>query len=59
MTSSTLRKAQRTIRNESRQRRGGGVVLGESALITRGEAAAGVRGLETLPDEEPSPEFAA
>ena len=55
----TLRKAQRTIRNEFRQKRGSGIVLGESALVTREEAGAGVRGLEKLLDEEPSPEFAA
>ena len=54
----TLRKAQRTIRNEFRQKRGGGVVLGESAIVTN-EEAAGVRGLENLLGEEPSPEFAA
>ena len=55
----TLRKAQRTIRDEFRQKRGGGNVLGESALLTREEADAGVHGLEKLLDDEPTPEFAA
>ncbi len=55
----TLRKAQKTIRNEFRQKRGSGVVLGESALVTREEASAGVRGLDKLLDEEPSTDFTA
>ncbi len=54
-----VRKAQKAIRNEFRQKRGGGSVLGESALMSREDVATGVHGLERVLDNEPTPEFAA
>ncbi len=54
-----VRKAQRAIRDEFRQKRGGGVTLGESALMSRDDVAAGVHGLEKVLGNEPTPEFAA
>ncbi len=54
-----VRKAQRAIRDEFTQKRGGGTVLGESALMSREDISAGVHGLESLLGKEPTPEFAA
>ena len=54
-----VRKAQKAIRDEFRQKRGGGAVLGESALMSREDIAAGVHGLERVLGNEPTPEFAA
>lgn len=53
----TVRKAQKAIRDEFRQKRGGGQIVGGSALLTREEAEAGMHGLELVLDREPSPEF--
>jgi DNA-directed RNA polymerase specialized sigma24 family protein len=54
----TERKAIDVVRREGRVRRGGGRVLGESALD--GLAASGSEyGLGQIPDREPTPEFAA
>jgi RNA polymerase sigma factor (sigma-70 family) len=51
----TVRKAIDTIRQQSRQKRGGGQVLGESALVvgagTEGEGLAEVLSREPTPDE--------
>jgi DNA-directed RNA polymerase specialized sigma24 family protein len=51
----TVRKALDTIRQQSRQKRGGGQVLGESALLvgagTEGEGLAEVLSREPTPDE--------
>ena len=52
-------KWRQSIRYEHRLKRGGGTVVGESALLTPEEIAAGVRGLEKLLDTEPTPEFTA
>ena len=54
-----VRKAKKTVRDEFRQKRGGGAVLGESALMSREDVAAGVHGLERVLGNEPTPEFAA
>ncbi len=55
----TVRKASHAIRDEFRQKRGGGKLVGESALLNREEAQAGARGLEMVLDREPTPEFVA
>jgi DNA-directed RNA polymerase specialized sigma24 family protein len=52
----TARKAVDLVTHERRQRRGGGAVRGESALLGRPEAEPG---LEQVLGREPSPEFAA
>jgi DNA-directed RNA polymerase specialized sigma24 family protein len=54
----TARKAQRLVRAEHRQKRGGGRVQGESALTPPGEPGAGA-GLDWAADDGPTPEFAA
>ncbi|MCY2968415.1 MAG: ECF-type sigma factor [Planctomycetota bacterium] len=53
----TVRKAQKAVRDEFRQKRGGGHVVGGSVFLTREEAESGMRGLEMVLDREPSPEF--
>jgi len=53
----TDRKALNLIRNERRQKRGGGAVKGESALLNGKDSASG--GLEQVAGREPTPEFAA
>jgi len=54
----TVRKALHFVRDAHRQKRGGGQVLGESALLH--DAAGGeASGLEQVLGREPSPEFAA
>lgn len=55
----TVRKAQHVVRDEFRQKRGGGKLVGESALLNRSEVEAGARGLELVLDREPTPEFVA
>jgi DNA-directed RNA polymerase specialized sigma24 family protein len=52
----TARKALDLVAHERRQKRGGGAVRGESALLGRPEAEPG---LEQILGREPSPEFAA
>ncbi len=52
----TARKAQRLVRDEHRQKRGGGAVLGESELQAPGETPAG---LQQVTSREPTPAFAA
>jgi DNA-directed RNA polymerase specialized sigma24 family protein len=54
-----VRKAQRAIRDEFTQKRGGGFVLGESAMMSAEEVSAGVHVLEKVLGSEPTPEFAA
>jgi DNA-directed RNA polymerase specialized sigma24 family protein len=54
-----VRKAQRAIRDEFTQKRGGGCVVGESAMMSAEEASAGVHVLERVLGSEPTPEFAA
>jgi DNA-directed RNA polymerase specialized sigma24 family protein len=51
------RKASERIRHESRQKRGGGRVLGESALLDG--ARLGDAGIDHLPGREPTPAAAA
>jgi DNA-directed RNA polymerase specialized sigma24 family protein len=53
----TERKAQNLVRDERRQKRGGGAVLGESALVRAGDSSPA--GLEQVSGREPTPEFAA
>ena len=53
----TVRKALDTMRHQTRQKRGGGRVLGESALLAR-EAGDG-EGLNEVLSREPTPEDAA
>jgi RNA polymerase sigma factor (sigma-70 family) len=52
----TVRKAIDTLRRHNRQKRGGGGVLGESALVSEG---AGGEGLVEILSREPTPEQAA
>lgn len=55
----TARKASHCIRDEHREKRGGGEVLGESALDGPTKSAADQPGLEQIIGHEPTPEFAA
>ena len=55
----TARKAFDLVRDEHRQKRGGGDVLGESALLGRSDDAAAEAGLAQVIGREPTPEFAA
>ena len=55
----TARKALKAIRNERRQKRGGGAVLDEAALQGGPDADGEDAGLEQVLGREPSPEFAA
>jgi DNA-directed RNA polymerase specialized sigma24 family protein len=57
----TVRKAALTIRHQTRKKRGGGLVLGESALVgaNNTDAAGGGEGLGAFLSREPSPEDAA
>jgi RNA polymerase sigma factor (sigma-70 family) len=54
----TVRKAQHLLRDQQAQKRGGGAVLGESALLGA-DSAAPANGLDLVLDREPTPEFAA
>jgi DNA-directed RNA polymerase specialized sigma24 family protein len=55
----TVRKAVDTIRHQTRQKRGGGHVLGESAVMDGGGAGAGDDGLAQFLSREPTPDDAA
>jgi len=55
----TVRKAFNLVRDEHRQKRGGGAVLGESALLGPDNSSLRENGLDQVPDREPTPEFAA
>jgi DNA-directed RNA polymerase specialized sigma24 family protein len=57
----TVRKAIMKIRHQTRQKRGGGRVLGESDLVAHGRAVygEGLGGLAEILGKEPSPEDAA
>jgi DNA-directed RNA polymerase specialized sigma24 family protein len=55
----TARKALQLIRHEQRQKRGGGLVRGESALANGPEAEEELTGLEQIIGNEPTPSFAA
>ncbi|MEP3480610.1 MAG: ECF-type sigma factor [Fuerstiella sp.] len=55
----TIRKSNHAIRDEFRQKRGGGKTVAESVLLTPAERQSGARGLELALGKEPSPEFAA
>ncbi len=52
----TVRKALDTIRHQTRQKRGGGNVLGESALLVGGDHHDPGEGLGAVLGREPSPE---
>jgi DNA-directed RNA polymerase specialized sigma24 family protein len=53
----TERKAYNLVRDERRQKRGGGAVQGESVLLPPDDSTA--RGLDNCTGSEPTPEFAA
>jgi DNA-directed RNA polymerase specialized sigma24 family protein len=55
----TARKAFDVVRDEHRQKRGGGAVLGESAVSGPEEASGEEAGLEQILGREPTPELAA
>ncbi len=56
----TVRKAGTTIRQQTRKKRGGNALVGESALLgPRGAAGTGGEGLAEFLSREPSPEDAA
>jgi DNA-directed RNA polymerase specialized sigma24 family protein len=55
----TARKAFDLVRDERRQKRGGGAVLGESALRGPGDLTEAEAGLEAVLAREPTPAFAA
>jgi DNA-directed RNA polymerase specialized sigma24 family protein len=55
----TARKAIKLVNHGHRRKRGGGAVLGESALIGVASDTEADRGLDQLTGEEPDPEFAA
>jgi DNA-directed RNA polymerase specialized sigma24 family protein len=55
----TVRKAAMAVRHQSRQKRGGGRVLGESAFSRRDRAVAEIPGLTEILSREPTPEDAA
>jgi DNA-directed RNA polymerase specialized sigma24 family protein len=52
----TVRKALDTMRHQTRQKRGGGNVLGESALLVGGDDADPAEGLGAVLGREPTPE---
>ena len=54
----TVRKALKQARDQSRRKRGGGVVRGDSAIAHAGGEASGA-GLDQVAGNEPSPQFAA
>lgn len=55
----TARKAQRLVRDQSPQKRGGGAILGESAIFLPDETGKGRIGFDQVFSEAPSPEFVA
>jgi DNA-directed RNA polymerase specialized sigma24 family protein len=55
----TARKAQRLVRDQARLKRGGGAILGESAVFLPDETGKGRIGFDQVFSESPSPEFAA
>jgi DNA-directed RNA polymerase specialized sigma24 family protein len=55
----TARKVTHLVRHEDRQKRGGGAVLGESALVGAGDGSEADLGLEQIIGREPTPAFAA
>ena len=55
----TVRKAHHLVRDQRAQKRGGGAVLGESALLGGADAGGPAAGLEEVIGREPTPEFAA
>ncbi len=55
----TARKTHRLIRDQSRQKRGGGVVLGESALFSSDGSHDVMTGIDGVLSRAPSPAFAA
>jgi RNA polymerase sigma factor (sigma-70 family) len=55
----TARKAYDLVRDEHRQRRGGGAVQGESALIGPPGSEDAAQGIDAIVGRDPTPEFAA
>src|SRR6266567_2255344 len=55
----TARKAIDLVQHERRQKRGGGTVQGESALLAAHACSGAKAGLEQILAREPTPEFAA
>lgn len=54
----TERKARKWLRDQGRQKRGGGRVVGESALDAPAGSSSVLGGLAGMPDPEPEPELA-
>ncbi|HEV3262865.1 MAG TPA: ECF-type sigma factor [Gemmataceae bacterium] len=55
----TARKAIKLLKHENRQRRGGGAVLGESALDEQRPSGSEEAGIDQVVGHEPTPQFAA
>jgi DNA-directed RNA polymerase specialized sigma24 family protein len=55
----TVRKSQRLVRDQSRQKRGGGLALGESAILGAGSDGDLLGGFDQFIADEPDPAFAA
>jgi DNA-directed RNA polymerase specialized sigma24 family protein len=55
----TAHKVYNTVRDQRRQKRGGGGVRGESALINPASASEAAEGFDQVIGAEPTPEFAA
>ncbi len=55
----TARKAQRLVREQSCQKRGGGLVLGESAILGADDSDQPVAGFNQLFSDDPDPKFVA
>ena len=55
----TVRKAALTMRHQTRQKRGGGHVLGESAFVARNCETKSAGGISEIISREPTPEDAA
>lgn len=59
LVSITVRKAHHQVRDQGRQKRGDGIVRGESAFLAPGAADQSAAGLGNVAGPEPTPELAA
>ena len=55
----TVRKASHLVRDEQRQKRGGGAVAGESALLGPADSSGAGSGFEKIISRDPTPQLAA
>ncbi|HVJ69652.1 MAG TPA: ECF-type sigma factor [Caulifigura sp.] len=55
----TVRKSQRLVRDQTRQKRGGGKALGESAILGVGADGTKAGGFDLFASDDPDPRFAA